>query len=158
VSPQEVRVRIRTHISLEVSDLDESVEFYRRLFAVEPTKTKSDYASFRLAVPPLNLALNKNATRGAAPANVHYGVELLEETALEGWRAKVKERGVNVLLEEDDTVCCYARARKFWVKDPDGHAWEFWHRTAESEERGENPELGDGQACCTPAEKAGGCC
>lgn len=149
-------MQIRPHISLEVSDLDQAVDFYRRLFAVEPAKVRDDYASFRLHVPPLNLALNKNADRGAAPANVHYGVELLEETALDGWRDSVTSRGVSVLLDEADTVCCYARARKFWVKDPDGHAWEFWHRTAESDEKGRNPDLGEAQPSCEP-EKTG-CC
>jgi lactoylglutathione lyase len=149
---------IRAHISLEVSDIDAAVAFYSRLFNVDATKVKPDYASFRLHVPPLNLALNHNPTRDAAATTTHYGVELPERTALDGWRAKVKERGVGITLEEEDTVCCYARASKFWVKDPDGHAWEFWHRTEEAEQRGEDPDLGEDAACCSPAEKAAGCC
>jgi catechol-2,3-dioxygenase len=152
-------VRIRPHIHLDVEDLGAAVAFYEKLFSVAATKKKDDYASFRLHVPPLNLALSQAPAGAARTANQHFGVELYEDTALEGWKEKVRGNGIELSLEEEDTVCCYARARKFWVTDPDGNPWEFWVRREDTEEKGESPELSDANAdCCTPAEKAGGCC
>jgi catechol 2,3-dioxygenase-like lactoylglutathione lyase family enzyme len=43
------------HASLNVSDLDRSVAFYRVLFGLEPAKVKSNYAKFELTEPPLVL-------------------------------------------------------------------------------------------------------
>ena len=50
---------------------------------------------------------------------------------------------------ESDAQCCYARAEKVWLTDPDGHKWELWHRTGEFDAMGETrPD----------AEKEGRCC
>ena len=46
------------HISLNVSDLDSSVAFYRRFFG-EPRKLKTDYAKFVAEEPEIHLAPNK---------------------------------------------------------------------------------------------------
>ena len=45
------------HASLNVSDLDRSIAFYRVLLGAEPAKVRSDYAKFDLAEPPLVLSL-----------------------------------------------------------------------------------------------------
>ena len=45
----------RFQISLNVADVDESVEFYRRLLGVEPAKHEIGYANFVVADPPLKL-------------------------------------------------------------------------------------------------------
>ena len=41
----------RMHIGLQVDDLEESVEFYTRLFGVEPTLRRPDYAKWMLEDP-----------------------------------------------------------------------------------------------------------
>src|SRR5205085_5599980 len=48
---------IRFHLSLNVSDLARSIDFYRLLFGVEPAKRRGDYAKFELDDPPLVLSL-----------------------------------------------------------------------------------------------------
>src|SRR5688572_6458198 len=45
------------HASLNVSDLDRAIAFYRVLLGVEPAKVRADYAKFDLAEPPLVLSL-----------------------------------------------------------------------------------------------------
>jgi catechol 2,3-dioxygenase-like lactoylglutathione lyase family enzyme len=45
-------------LSLNVSDLDAAVDFYRRLFGAEPAKLKPGYANFAIDSPPLKLVLN----------------------------------------------------------------------------------------------------
>src|SRR5262245_14592643 len=48
---------IKFHLSLNVTDLPRSVDFYRVLFGVEPAKRHYDYAKFELADPPLVFSL-----------------------------------------------------------------------------------------------------
>jgi catechol 2,3-dioxygenase-like lactoylglutathione lyase family enzyme len=143
----------RVHISLEVANLERSVEFYSRLFQSDPTKLKVDYANFRLETPQLHLALVHNPHRTAEPSsNRHYGIELFADTRLEGWLEKVKASGLETRVEEQ-TTCCYAVANKFWARDPDGHEWEFWVRHGEADEM-HSPEPGscgtEGSTCCAP--------
>ena len=50
---------MKLHVSLDVKDINQSLNFYRTLFAVEPTKVKPGYAKFDLASPPVVLTLNE---------------------------------------------------------------------------------------------------
>ena len=47
----------RVQLALNVSNLDEAVSFYSRLFATEPAKIRPGYANFAVADPPLKLVL-----------------------------------------------------------------------------------------------------
>jgi len=47
----------RVQLALNVSDLDEAVDFYSRLFATEPAKRRPGYANFAITEPPLKLVL-----------------------------------------------------------------------------------------------------
>ena len=68
------------HFSLNVSDIERSVAFYRVLFGAEPAKHFSDYAKFERAQPPLVFSLVPNPP-GAGGALSHFGfpVERREE-------------------------------------------------------------------------------
>ena len=170
-------MKTRIHISLPVSDLENSKAFYARLFGTAPTKVKPDYANWRLDTPALHLALvqapesadGKSSTR-------HFGVELFSDADLHEWRVRVLQSGMTV-RDEEAVVCCYAKADKFWAQDPDGNEWEFWVRSEEAEQmHGETAveaeqccapvatPAAEASACCTPAQKAEaqaanqGCC
>ena len=45
----------RVQLALNVSDLDESIAFYTRLFQTPPAKVREGYANFSIAEPPLKL-------------------------------------------------------------------------------------------------------
>ena len=47
----------RVQLALNVSDLDEAITFYSKLFATEPAKVRPGYANFAVAEPPLKLVL-----------------------------------------------------------------------------------------------------
>ena len=51
----------RVQLALNVSDLDEAVAFYSRLFSAQPAKRRPGYANFAIAEPPLKLVLIENA-------------------------------------------------------------------------------------------------
>ncbi len=53
----------RVQLALNVSDLDEAIAFYSKLFATEPNKVRPGYANFAVADPPLKLVLIEGARR-----------------------------------------------------------------------------------------------
>ena len=73
----------RVQLALNVSDIDQAVDFYSKLFATEPNKRKPGYANFAIADPPLKLVLFENAD-AEARLN-HLGVEVDDSDAV--WAA-----------------------------------------------------------------------
>ncbi len=119
----------RVQLALNVADIDQAVDFYSRLFGVEPAKRKPGYANFAVADPPLKLVLFE--APGATERLNHLGVEV-ESTDEVG---KAAERITNAGLAavgEDGTTCCYAVQDKIWVEGPDG-LWEWYTVLADSD-------------------------
>ena len=64
----------RVQLALNVSDLDQAVEFYTKLFHTEPAKLRSGYAKFAIEEPPLKLVLIEG--HGDPGTLNHLGVEV----------------------------------------------------------------------------------
>jgi catechol 2,3-dioxygenase-like lactoylglutathione lyase family enzyme len=113
----------RVQLALNVSNVDEAVEFYRRFFGTEPAKRRPGYANFAIADPPLKLVLIEGA--GAPGSLNHVGIEVgsTGEVVTEG--ARLKREGFE-LRHEDGVTCCYAVQDKFWVSGADGREWEVY--------------------------------
>lgn len=126
---------VRFHMSLNVSNLDQSVEFYRRVFGIEPAKRRVDYAKFEVPFPPLVLSLEPHAPGRGGSLN-HVGLRLPDAAALERLRQAMTERGLRTDLTEN-VECCYARQDKFWLHSPDGVLWEFYLLTEDLEHHGQ---------------------
>ena len=62
----------RVQLAMNVSNIDDAVEFYSKLFATEVAKRKPGYANFEIADPPLKLVLIEGV--GGGTLN-HLGVE-----------------------------------------------------------------------------------
>lgn len=131
----------RVHISLQVSNLESAVHFYNQMLGKEPDKRRPDYANYRVDEPGLMLALVGSESGVSAPTSEHrhYGIELDSNAALESIRERISSTDLS-MRREDDIVCCYARADKFWLSDPDGNEWEFWVRTADADRMYEPPK------------------
>lgn len=116
----------RIHIALAVKDLAKSVEFYRLLFGLGPTKTRLGYAKFEVADPAVNLSLNEVAGE-TAPSNVvaHFGIQVKGTDIVEELGSVFTVAGLPTRAEENVT-CCYAVQDKVWVTDPDGNKWEVF--------------------------------
>ena len=112
------------HISLNVSDLSKSVEFYRG-FLGEPKKLKADYAKFVGSDPEIHLALQPGLGNPKAGPLSHLGIRVESTEDVRRWRSDLKARGV-VSEEEKREDCCYAVQDKFWLSDPDGNRWEVY--------------------------------
>ncbi|BAY33749.1 hypothetical protein NIES2107_56510 [Nostoc carneum NIES-2107] len=116
---------LKTHVALNVTNIEKSVEFYRAMFSVEPVKYKADYAKFDISNPALNLTLNLTDSVQSGGALSHLGVQVETTQAVEAAIQRFKEAGL-ALFTEEDTNCCYALQDKVWVTDPDGNRWEVF--------------------------------
>ncbi len=115
---------VRFHISLNVSNLERSVGFYKILFNIEPAKLRADYAKFEPAEPPLVVSLEPNGRVGSGTLN-HLGIRLPDARNLVAAQERLEKAGIRSQREEG-VECCYARQTKFWVHDPDNTLWEFY--------------------------------
>lgn len=137
---------MKTHISLNVKDVAKSVEFYKKMFGVEPFKVKTNYAKFDVANPPLNLTMNQaDFETGGSLSHLGLQVETTEDVLAIGKRWV--ESGL-LTLDEMQTDCCYALQDKTWVTDPDGNAWEVFTVLENTEGR-----QYAASTCCTPEAK-----
>ena len=126
-------------------------------------KTKTDYAKWLIEDPRVNFAISTRAKKGVD----HLGIQVEDEHELTEMRDRLKT-GEMAVVEEGETVCCYARSEKSWVQDPAGIAWEAY-RTMEdvqlfsghadqTESACCTPETKGTPDCCEPSEKTAGCC
>jgi catechol 2,3-dioxygenase-like lactoylglutathione lyase family enzyme len=139
----------RVQLALNVSDIEEAVSFYTRLFGTEPAKRRPGYANFAIAEPPLKLVLLENPGQGGSLN--HLGVEVPDTDTVEAEQARLAETGL-ASAEERDTTCCYARQDKFWVQGaPDGESWEIYTVLADSLTFYDEDDNGPG--CCGDASQ-----
>jgi hypothetical protein len=113
----------RFHVHLHVDNLDQSIAFYAKLFAAQPTRVETDYAKWMLDDPRINFAIS---TRGSQPGIDHLGFQTDDASELAALKGRAQAADM-ALLDEGNTTCCYARSEKHWVTDPQGIAWEHFH-------------------------------
>jgi catechol 2,3-dioxygenase-like lactoylglutathione lyase family enzyme len=141
------------HISLNVSDLDSSVAFYRRFFG-EPRKLEADYAKFVAEEPEIHLALQPGGSAGKPGSLSHLGLRVDTSEKVRLWKSTLAERGL-APEEEKQEACCYAVQEKFWVSDPDGNRWEVYTVLEDIEQKAD-----EATTCCQPRGEASAvpCC
>jgi catechol 2,3-dioxygenase-like lactoylglutathione lyase family enzyme len=137
----------RVQLALNVSDLDEAIGFYSKLFAAEPAKVRPGYANFAIADPPLKLVLIEQAENrggGVAGALNHLGVEVEEPSLVAQASHRLSREGLDT-LDQESTTCCFAVQDKVWVEDPDATPWEIYTVLADAPV--ESGIAGDGSCC-----------
>src|SRR5215217_3393497 len=115
---------LKAHLALNVKDVTTSLEFYRKLLGIEPSKLRTGYAKFDVQNPPLNLTLNQHdfSERGALS---HLGIQVASTDDVFTIREQWIAAGL-LTRDEMQTSCCYALQDKAWVRDPDGNEWEVF--------------------------------
>lgn len=148
---------LKPHVSLNVKNVKTSIEFYRKLFGIEPAKVRTGYAKFDVQNPPLNLALNESSftERGVLS---HLGIQVASTEDVLATKSRWEEIGL-VTRDEMQTNCCYALQDKTWTRDPDGNEWEVFvvleDNLAESDPCECGVETVEGESetavgCCSP--------
>src|SRR5687768_5083485 len=100
---------LKAHISINVSNVDRSVEFYRKMLGVEPSKARSGYAKFDVRNPPLNLSMNEVALgqEGKISRLSHLGIQVGSTEDVLAMRDRWTAAGLTT-RDEMRTSCCYA--------------------------------------------------
>lgn len=149
----------RVQLALNVSNLDEAVSFYSKLFGATPAKTRPGYANFAIAEPPLKLVLIEGA--GEPGTLNHLGVEVESTDEVSSAQARLTGEGL-ACATEDQVACCYALQDKVWVDAPDGEPWEIYTVLADVEHPAgqlRTVEPAEDAFCCGSApESATRCC
>ena len=140
----------RIQLALSVSDVDQAVAFYSKLFDTEPAKRRPGYANFAIAEPPLKLVLIHDP-ESAGKLN-HLGVEVFSAGEVSAAEARLSGEGLATTAEEG--ACCYAEQQKVWVNDPDGAPWEIYTVLADAETMSPAANA----ACCSEQATEAACC
>ena len=140
---------IKAHLALNVRSVEASIEFYKKMFGIEPSKVRTGYAKFDVANPPLNFTLNQ-VPFGERGALSHLGIQVASTDDVLALRDEWHAKGL-APRDEMQTDCCYALQDKAWARDPDGNEWEVF--TVIEDNLPERAVKGEA-ACCVPA--AGG--
>ena len=134
---------LKAHLAINVNDVGESIDFYRKLFGLEPSKVRTGYAKFDVHNPPLNFTLNENTVMNHGALS-HMGIQVRSTEDVLATRQRWHEAGL-LTRDEMQTNCCYAVQDKAWVRDPDGNEWEVFVVLEDN-----LPETTTAGACCTP--------
>lgn len=115
---------LKAHLALNVRSVERSIEFYRKMLGIEPSKVRTGYAKFDVTNPPLNLTLNEHSfnERGALS---HLGIQVRSTDDVLAMRERWTSAGL-LTRDEMQTSCCYALQDKAWVRDPDDNEWEVF--------------------------------
>ncbi len=149
----------RVQLALNVSNLDDAVAFYSKLFAAQPAKIRPGYANFAIDEPPLKLVLIEG--NGQPGTLNHLGVEVESSQVVADTQGRLAADGL-ATATEDQVECCFALQDKVWVDGPDAEPWEIYTVLADvempaGELRSADPGA-DSMCCSTAPESAARCC
>lgn len=160
----------RMHVSLYVSNISKTIEFYNKFFGVQVSKVKPGYAKYILDKPSLIISFVENKERVKSNFG-HLGFQVETEEELQQKLNEAEARNL-VSKVEMGTNCCYAKQDKFWVNDPDGVQWEVYYFHEDATFNDPHFSLEESSACCINEESVevkakeevksctpgGGCC
>ena len=135
---------LKPHLAINVRDVEASIDFYKKMFGIEPSKVRTGYAKFDVQSPALNFTLNQ-VPFGERGALSHLGIQVATTEDVKAIRTNWEERGL-LPRDEMQTTCCYALQDKAWVSDPDGNEWEVFVVLKDNLSEARSNEA----TCCTP--------
>lgn len=121
----------RVQLAINVSDLEQAIAFYSKLFGTGPAKVRPGYANFAVVDPPLKMVLIEDAGRTPGSLN-HLGVEVGSTAEVAAAKARLTGEGLTTAVETG-TTCCDALQDKVWVDGPGGESWEIYTVLADAD-------------------------
>ena len=141
---------LKAHIALNVRSVEKSIDFYRKMLGIEPSKVRNGYAKFDVQKPPLNFTLNEVPFTDSGALS-HLGIQVASTADVLAVRQKWADVGL-LTRDEMQTDCCYATQDKTWVRDPDGNEWEVFVVLKDNlPEKTIEHAACCGPDCCSPA-------
>jgi len=80
------------HVGINVTNLEQSIEFYQKVFGASPVKVKEDYAKFLLDEPGLNFTLNVHDEVKGNQVN-HFGFQVDTQEEIASHKARLEKEG-----------------------------------------------------------------
>jgi catechol 2,3-dioxygenase-like lactoylglutathione lyase family enzyme len=139
---------LKAHLAINVKNVEQSIDFYKKMLGIEPSKVRTGYAKFDVQNPPLNFTLNQVPFEGHGALS-HLGIQVAASEDVSAMKARWEEKGL-VPREELQTTCCYALQDKAWVHDPDGNEWEVFVVLEDNLGEAKSSDA----SCCTPSTVA----
>ena len=147
---------MRLQLALNVTDLDEAIDFYSKMFDTAPYKVKPGYANWEVENPPLKLVIFERPDADPGSLN-HLGVETESADEVVAAEARVAAAGLST-SGIDETICCFAAKVETWVQGPEGHKWEWYVKQADHDTQLENVVLASREEVPSGACGVGACC
>src|SRR3954470_19911016 len=97
---------LKAHLAINVSDVEASIEFYKKMLGIDPSKVRTGYAKFDVQNPPLNFTLNEVPFSGAGALS-HLGMQVASTDDVLAVKKSWEDAGL-IPREEMQTTCCYA--------------------------------------------------
>jgi catechol 2,3-dioxygenase-like lactoylglutathione lyase family enzyme len=142
---------MRVQLALNVTDLDEAIDFYSTMFDTRPAKVKPGYANWEITDPPLKLVVFEQPS--AEPGSInHLGVETERSEEVVAAEERLRAAGLET-TGVDDTICCFAEKVETWVQGPVGHRWEWYVKQSDHDTQLDNVVVAHRTGPVTP-----GCC
>jgi len=116
--------KLAFHLSLSVTNVIQSTNFYELLFGISPARQAHDYAKFEVDEPAVVLSLVPGPVTPGGALN-HVGLRMSDSDALVTIQRRLETAGYST-QRENNVACCYSRQTKFWVSDPDCTLWEIY--------------------------------
>lgn len=146
---------LKAHLAINVRNVPESIEFYRKMLGVEPSKVRKGYAKFDVTNPLINFTLNEALFRERGALS-HLGIQVASTEDVLAVRKRWLAEGL-ILRDEMKTDCCYALQDKAWVHDPDGNEWEVFVVLKDNlPEQTMHEQACCAPTCCVPSEAPNG--
>ncbi|MEO8647961.1 MAG: ArsI/CadI family heavy metal resistance metalloenzyme [Acidobacteriota bacterium] len=137
---------LKAHLAINVTNVENSIDFYKQMFGIEPSKVRTGYAKFDVAEPSLNFTLNEVPFEGKGALS-HLGIQVASTDDVIELKSRWQAAGLQP-REEMNTTCCYAVQDKAWVSDPDGNEWEVF--TVIEDNLSEEVQAAANKTCCVP--------
>ncbi|MEM8525884.1 MAG: VOC family protein [Bacteroidota bacterium] len=107
----------KMHVSLYVSNIEKTIQFYDAFFEQVTSEKEEKYAKYMLEEPALIISFIENPTKAQAQFG-HLGFQLKTKALLEERLTVIRSKKLQI-REKMGVFCCYALQEKFWVSDPD---------------------------------------
>ncbi len=113
---------MRSHLAIDVENLNDTKRFIANLFGVEPITADFHHARFILNQPSWNLMLERSGKKSALN---HLGVEVETPEQVGEWAKRLTELKIcHTYLK--NTACCHAKQDQVAFSDPEGNQWEVF--------------------------------
>jgi extradiol dioxygenase family protein len=146
--PMAAATAFKAHLAINVRSVEKSIDFYRSMLGIEPSKVRKGYAKFDVQNPPLNFTLNEVPFTDSGALS-HLGIQVCSTAEVLAMRQTWAKAGL-LTRDEMQTDCCYATQDKAWVRDPDGNEWEVFVVLKDNlPEKPAEPAACCGPNCCS---------